>query len=234
MNLEEYKTCDNEFILKKENLNALRIGSYSLVVTYSDKSTETCTIQIKFFDEKSTIMDVPVLYMKKSMSIGNTFTLTFTGVKDNASIVYTTSDKNIVMVSSMGTLKAKANGTAIVTAIITQNGSQYKVQIKVKVVKGLPYNRTMNERKAIFINTSLPVLNLYKRVSIGNKTRIEAKNCADDAVITYSSDNKMVATVSKSGVITAKGEGECVVTIKIKQNGRTYCYKIHVMVPKVK
>ncbi len=232
--ISNYKAGNSEIVLGKDKLTDLKEGTYSVVVTYSDKATVTFTINVVAYNEATTLTDVPVFYMTKNMSIGNKFALTTTGINKYAKVTYKTSNSKVVSVSSKGTLVAKANGTADVTATITQKGSQYKINIKIKVQKGMPFNRTIAASDAISINTSLPVLNIYKRVRIGNKTKVQIKNIATDAVVSYSSDIKSVATVSKNGTITAIAKGECVVTTKIKQNGKTYCYKVLVRVPEEK
>ncbi|MFA9466239.1 MAG: Ig-like domain-containing protein [Velocimicrobium sp.] len=234
LDVASYEVSESEVTIGKERFADLEIGTYTLVVNYSDKSSETFKINVVAYDEADTLTDVPIFYMRKNMSIGNKFALTLTGVKDNASVVYNSSDDTIVTVSSDGLLKAKKNGTATVTITIAQRGSLYKIEMKIKVRKGLAFNRTITKNEAITINTSLPVLNIYKRVSVGNKTKISAKNIASDAVVSYSSDNKDVATISNTGTIKGIAEGECVVTAKIKQGGRTYCYKLLVRVPKTK
>ena len=57
------------------------------------------------------------------------------------------------------------------------------------------------------------------------KYKIELKNVADDAKLKYSSADKSVVTVKK-GKVTPVGTGKAVVTVKVKQNGKTYKVKI--------
>lgn len=229
-----YEIKDGKLILNKESFADLKEGNYTLVVTYSDKSTETYTINVVAYDTANTITDVPVFYMTKNMSKGNSFTLTLTGIKDNASVSYKSSNTKVATVSKNGVIKAKANGKATVTAVITQKGSQYKVKIRIKVAAGNPFNRTISEKDAISVNTGLPVLNIYKKIKIGNRTKLQINNIAEDAVVSYASSDKSIAAVSKAGTIIAKAAGECVVTAKIKQNDKTYCYKVLVRVPEAK
>lgn len=188
--------------------------------------------KIETEDKNTTITDVPTFYMKKNMSIGNRFRLVFTGVSKNSSVVYKTTNKKIVAVSSKGMMCAKANGTAIITVVITQNGSQYKTKIKVQVREGIPYNRTISKKDAVSVKIELPVFNMYKKIQVGNRTKIQIKNIDKNAVVTYSTDKKSIATVSKNGSIRAKAKGSCIITAKIKQNGKVYCYKILVRVAK--
>ncbi|MBB5197698.1 DUF6273 domain-containing protein [Anaerocolumna cellulosilytica] len=64
----------------------------------------------------------------------------------------------------------------------------------------------------------------------GSPYTIKVNNALAKAVITYSSSNKAVATVSKSGVVTPVKTGSTTVTVKVVQNGSTYnsCIDINV------
>ncbi|MBB5198096.1 DUF6273 domain-containing protein [Anaerocolumna cellulosilytica] len=68
----------------------------------------------------------------------------------------------------------------------------------------------------------------------GSPYTIKVNNASAKAVITYSSSNKAVATVSKSGVITPVKTGTATVTVKVVQNGSTYNSKIAVAVKESK
>lgn len=57
------------------------------------------------------------------------------------------------------------------------------------------------------------------------KYKIELKNVAGDATLKYSSADKSVVTVKK-GKVTPVAPGKAVVTVKVKQNGKTYKVKI--------
>ena len=57
------------------------------------------------------------------------------------------------------------------------------------------------------------------------KYTIELKNVSENATLKYSSSNKKVATV-KNGVVTPKKAGKATITVKVKQNGKTYKVKV--------
>ena len=65
------------------------------------------------------------------------------------------------------------------------------------------------------------------------KYTIELKNVADNATLKYTSSNKKVVTV-KNGVVTPKKAGNATVTVKVKQNGKTYKVKIKFTITEVK
>jgi len=67
----------------------------------------------------------------------------------------------------------------------------------------------------------------------GSPYTIKVNNASAKAVITYSTSNKAVATVSKSGVVTPVKAGSATVTVKVVQNGSTYNSKIAVTVKKM-
>ncbi|MDK2808026.1 MAG: hypothetical protein PWP24_760, partial [Clostridiales bacterium] len=224
-----YEISKGELTLKKEAVDGMADGTYPLVVMYTDNTSFTYTLEVVAYDKTKTVTDVPVFHLVKNMSEGNRFSFTFTGVKSNASVSYASSNSKVISVTSDGTITAVKNGMATVTATIAQKGSLYQVKLKVKVQDGMPFNRTVSKDAAVTVSTSLPVFNIYKRVSLGNKTKIRLEQVAEDAVVTYTSDNTGVASVSKSGVIKGIGAGNCIVSVKIRQNDKTYCYKILVI-----
>lgn len=59
---------------------------------------------------------------------------------------------------------------------------------------------------------------------------IKIKNLSKKAKITYLSSNKKVATVSKKGVVKPMKEGEAIIDITIKQNGKHYISKVTIKV----
>jgi hypothetical protein len=68
----------------------------------------------------------------------------------------------------------------------------------------------------------------------GSPYTIKVNNASAKAVITYSTSNKAVATVSKSGVVTPVKAGSATVTVKVVQNGSAYNSKIAVTVKESK
>lgn len=64
----------------------------------------------------------------------------------------------------------------------------------------------------------------------GEKWTLNVYNAGDNAKISYKSNKKSVAAVSKKGVITAKKKGNAVVTVTIKEGKKTYKAKSKIQV----
>ncbi|MBO6107883.1 MAG: Ig-like domain-containing protein [Eubacterium sp.] len=64
-------------------------------------------------------------------------------------------------------------------------------------------------------------------LKVGEKKKIKVKNAPKSAIITFASDNKKVASVTKYGVIRAKNIGFAGITVRIKKKNKTikklYC-----------
>lgn len=59
---------------------------------------------------------------------------------------------------------------------------------------------------------------------------IALKNKLNNAVVTYKSSDKLVATVSAKGVVKPVNKGRAVITVNISQAGRKYTSKIDITV----
>lgn len=64
----------------------------------------------------------------------------------------------------------------------------------------------------------------------GNTYTVTFKNKNDHATVQFSSSDKTIATVNKSGVVVAKSKGKTTITATITQNGKKYSSKIAVTV----
>lgn len=72
-----------------------------------------------------------------------------------------------------------------------------------------------------------------KTLYLGNKDyQINIKNLASNAIVTYTSSNKKVATVSKKGVVKPVAPGKTTITITVKQNNKKYTLKVNITVKK--
>ena len=63
-------------------------------------------------------------------------------------------------------------------------------------------------------------------LEVGKKVTLNLKNAPKKKKITWSSNNKKIATVSKKGVVTAKKAGKANITAKV--NGKKYVCKVTV------
>lgn len=153
-----------------------------------------------------------------TLQYGATMTLTAKIYPTDASksVVWTSSNKKVVTVSSSGKLTAKGVGTATVT-VAAKNNSKVKATCTV-TVKADPTSVSLNK-------TSYEL--------VGKKYTLKATvyPAAASQKVTWKSSNTKVATVSSSGVVTPKGYGTATITATTS-NGKTA--KCTITVPKTK
>ena len=123
------------------------------------------------------------------------------GAKSNTTIKYSTSNSKIATVSSKGVISAKAAGTVTITV---KSGS-VSSKITVKVTKPP-------------VSISTKTESVYR----GNKLQLKATTSPSKQKVKWSVSNKNVATISSSGVLTAKKAGTVTVTATVSYKGKTY------------
>ncbi len=140
----------------------------------------------------------------KELAKNNTFTLktTFTPADTiNQDVVYTSSDVSICTVDDNGVVKGINSGYAVITATSV---SGMKDKCAVVVTEG-PY--VMSE------------LEMYKT----NKYTLYINDLRDDYDYYFESDDPSIASVNEqTGVIKAKGIGECTITATVDAGMRVY------------
>ncbi|RXE59077.1 Ig-like domain-containing protein [Acetivibrio mesophilus] len=115
----------------------------------------------------------------------------------NKAIKWTTSNTNVAEVSSEGVVKAKATGTAVITAR-TYNSVMTSFTVKVIPADG----------------EGLSIDKLSISINPGEKEQLEAifTPRSEDEKVIWKSDNTEVAVVSEKGLVTAKKSGTAVIT----------------------
>lgn len=136
---------------------------------------------------------------KATVYVGNATKLKIVGT--TAKVKWSSSKPKVASVNSNGKVTGKTTGKATITA--TVSGSKYKCKVTVKK----PY---LNYSKLTIKVGKTKTLKLY-----GTKIK------------SVSSSNKKVATVKKTGKITAKKPGKTTITVK-GTNGKTYKCKVTV------
>lgn len=117
-------------------------------------------------------------------------------------IIWTSSNKKTVTVTQKGTITAKKNGTAIITAKV--KGTNKKA--KCKIIVGVPV-------------TSIKLSSTSIMLTEGNSTTLKKTISPSNAsvkTVTYASSNKNIVQVNQSGKLTAKKEGVAKITVKTK------------------
>ena len=159
------------------------------------------------------------------MTVGETQTLTATITSSNAtnrSVTWSSSNKNIATVSSSGVVSAKAAGSATITVTTNDGGkiATCSVTVKAKTVSvtGVSLDKTS------LTLTEDDTYTLTATVSPSNAT---------DKSVTWSSNNPSVATVSSSGVVTAKSAGTAKITVTTNDGGNTATCSVTVQAKKI-
>ena len=144
-----------------------------------------------------------------TMNKGDSVQLTASVLPENAtdkSVVWSSSNPEIVNVSSNGLIKAKQFGTVTITATAS-NGlfATCNVTVKPIEVSSITLDRTK--------------VDLVTGKSLTLKTTVKPSN-ADDSTVTWSSSNPSVATVT-NGKVTGIKEGTATITAKAGEQTAT-------------
>lgn len=157
------------------------------------------------------VANIKVNVKKLTLGVGETYTLKASALPANASnkkLRYSASNKKLA-VSAKGKITAKKTGSAKVT-IQSSNGKKATVQV---TVKKKPTKIKLNAKT--------------KTIRVGWKFQIKAKFPKGTASnkLTYTSSRKSVASVSRTGKVTAKKKGTAIITVKT-YNGKKARMKI--------
>ena len=190
------------------------------VIIYDENKTNATKKSVK----------APYIKMSKTIGLGNKFALNVTNVSEKARVTYTSSDESVATVDDNGVITAVGKGRCTIVGVIKQKGTAYKFAIDVKVKKTNRGNRQLKEKECLTPDSVTPLLNIYKAVSTKKPFALNIKRLAEDAAVTYTSEDESIATVSEDGVITGLRKGYTGINVYIQQNGKSYQYRIYVRV----
>lgn len=194
-------------------VTARKEGTAVITATAADGSgkSASCTIKVG-----TTSVDVPVTGITlnhKKITIEvlkNTEQLEATVEPANATnkdVVFSSSNTNVAVVSNTGLVTAINNGTATITVTSKENPS---IMAKCLVKVGAPVLVTD-------VTVQPTELNLKTDGTYQLSVSVLPSN-ADERGVTFESSNTAVATVSASGLITAKGPGSATITVTAKDS----------------
>lgn len=190
------------------NKKALRVVAllfaFTLMVTGFNVTTETVSAAPK----KPTTIKLNAT--SKTLYVGQTTTLEVKSVKPsnaNKSVTWTTNNSKVATVKN-GKVTAKKAGKATITAVSKYN-KKAKATCKV----------TVKNPTTTFTKSSLTV-NAADKTDLSKYLKVEGKS----KTVTWTTSNKKIATVSKSGKVTFKKAGT--VTITAKANGKSAKIKV--------
>lgn len=185
-------------------------GVGTATITAKVGSTKyTCKITVK-----QLVTSVKLNKTTLSLKNGDFYNLKVTIKPSNASnkgLKYATSNSKVVTIDKNGKLVAKGKGTATITITAT-DGSKKKATCKV----------TVTDNKVIVatsVNLNYSKLTINKGDTKQLTATVLPSNTANKTV-TYSSSNSDIATVSASGLVTARSAGTAIITAKTS-NGKT-------------
>ena len=173
-----------------------------VTITAVVKSGKTIKTVVTVAPTKITLNATSVpLQLKKSTSVIKVAKATLPGDQIAS---WSTSNKKVVTVSKSGKITAKKVGTAVVT-ITMKSGATAKCKVKVQ--------KAAVKLTKIAVNSKKVNLNLKKGPKAYQLTATKTPITVVSKV-TFTTSNKKVAVVSKSGKITAKKAGKAVITVK--------------------
>ena len=188
------------------NVTAVAEGSATITAKAGDKSA-ACDVTVKkaIVPVESVTLDVSSLELAE----GETVTLAAIVKPDeatNKAVNWSSNNTNVATVSSSGVVSAKAAGNATIT-VKTNDGNKTATCVVTVVVPvtGVSLNY------ATLTLTEGQTQTLTATVSPSNATN---KN------VTWSSNNTTVATVSTSGIVTAKAAGSATITVTTNDKGK--------------
>ena len=142
---------------------------------------------------------------KVTISVKKSYQLKVKGTSKK--VTWKSNNKKVAIVSKNGKVTGKKKGSAVITAKVNKKTYKCKVTVKAEMIPKL------NKTKVTLTMTNQK----------GNPT-IQLKVTGTGKKVKWTTSNKKVAIVSKTGKVTAKKKGNAVITAKI--NGRTLKCKI--------
>lgn len=216
-----WKSLDPKYATVDENgvVTAVSAGMATISVTTDDgKKTANCHVTVKA--KIIPVTGVSLDHTSLTLIEGESETLTATVAPENAtdkSVTWSSSNTAVATVSSTGVVTAKAAGSATIMVTANDGGSTATCAVTVSVpVSGVSLDKT---------SLTLPVgdtQTLTATVSPSN---------ASDKSVAWSSGNTSVATVSSTGVVTAKAAGTTTITVTTKDGGKTATCNVTVVIP---
>lgn len=134
-------------------------------------------------------------------------TATLVPADANGTITWSTSDSSVATVSSDGTVTAVKNGTATVTAKCGDLSAQTKVTV-------------INPLNAITITGTTHSIKKGQTTQLG--LTYDPADTTDSVAATWTSSNTSVATVSKTGLVTALKDGSTTIKATVGNVSSTY------------
>lgn len=185
-------------------ITAVKVGKTTIAAMNAEKQTVTLSVTVKKAPARVALPgDKLVLTVGEARAIPATITGNSAGA-----ITYSSSNPDVLSVDSSGNIKALASGTATVTAK-TYNGK--KATCDVIVING-------PAPKTLALNVTAAVLALKQTLTL-----TPVIDEGSEAVYSFTSADKKIATVSAKGVVTAKKVGTTRITVRTHNGLKATC-----------
>ena len=185
-------------------VKGIKAGKVKITATSGDGTQKaTCTVTVY-----TPVTSVSLNKTSITLKLGSTATITPTVKPDAATyktVKWTSSNYDVATVDENGKVTAKGVGYAEITATTT-NGSKTAV-CKINVIKPV---------KSLSLSAST------LRIEVGDKVTLKATVKPTDATnktVSFKSASSAIASVSSSGVITAKKLGKTTITVTTADGG---------------
>ncbi len=219
-------SSDNTSVCSVDALGVITPGTNKLPGTcfVTARTTDGSNITAKTYvvvsdGTKSITLDRTSLTMKvgdKDIDLTATAVLNC-GIEYKDAVNWISSNTSVATVDALGMVKAVGPGTAKITASAA-DGSTVKAECTVSVTQ--PVNGVaLPEKEVCWINDTL----LLSPIFIPSN--------ASDKRVTWSSSEPEVATVTDTGLVTAKKEGKTVISVTTVDGGLTAYCEVSVEVP---
>lgn len=185
--------------IKNGKVVAQKNGTAVVKITTKSGVSTSVTVKVQKGTVKTT--NLSVSSKKVTITAGKTYNLkpVVTPITSTQKITYKTSNKKVATVSSSGKITTKKAGSATITVKSGNKSVKVRVTVKTPAVESIKLsvtNKTLKVGKSFTLKTTL--LPKYSK-----------------GTVKYTTSDKKIATVSKTGKVKAKKKGSVTITAKV-------------------
>ena len=190
-------------------------GSATITCKADDGSGKYATCSITVKNSVVYVTSISLSASSATLEVGDTKQLTATVSPSNAtnkSVTWSTSKSSVATVSSSGLVTAKGEGSATITCKADDGSGKYATC-------------SITVKNSVVYVTSISLNASSATLEVGDSKQLTATvspSNASNKSVTWSTSKSSVATVSSSGLVTAKGEGSATITCKADDGSGKY------------